>query len=104
MINILDSFAGYKLTLDKNRVTNYYYNHPIETELLNIEVISRAVNKVIHEYANPSLTTKAIKTPSKVDRLNSIRERTNLIYATIDEYRVKRNDSKILYPHSWPSG
>jgi hypothetical protein len=62
------------------------------------------VNKVIREYANASLTTEAIKKPNKVDRLNLIQERTNVIYATIDEYRVKRNDYKILYPHSWPSG
>ena len=104
MINIFASFTASKLTLDKIRVTNYYYNYLIETELLNIEVILCAVTKVIHQYANTSLTMEAIKKPSKVDRLNLIRERINVIYATIDKYRLKRNDSRIFYPHSWPSG
>jgi hypothetical protein len=104
MINILASFAAYKLTLDKIKVANYYYNHLIETELLNIEVIRCVLNKVIHQYVNASFTTEAIKKPSKVDRLNLIQKRTNVIYATIDESRIKRNDYKILYLHSWPSG
>ena len=104
MINIFASFTASKLTLDKIRVTNYYYNYLIETELLNIEVIPCAVNKAIHQYANTSLTKELIKKPSKVDRLNLIRERINVIYATTDKYRLKRNDSRIFYPHSWPSG
>jgi hypothetical protein len=46
-INRLALSAAYKLTLDKKRVENYYYNDLTEPEPFNIEVINYGVNKRI---------------------------------------------------------
>jgi hypothetical protein len=67
---MLASFAAYKLTIDRKNVDNYHYNHLTEKERLDIEIIRHAVNKVIYDYANTSLTPEAIKKLSKVDWLN----------------------------------
>jgi hypothetical protein len=45
MTNRFALSAAYKLTLDKKRVENYYYNDLTETEPFDIEVINYGVNK-----------------------------------------------------------